>query len=114
MPNYKDQTGRLHFLSDDDIARGGESYLPKDCVSIDDAEAEAIRAAEKTTQAQKNRRAEISARLDQIDAESIRALRAASIARSKGQAVPAFDAGKLETLENEAVALRAELATIGE
>ena len=111
MPYYKDNAGRLHFLSDQDIARGGEAYLPKDCTPIDDAEVGAIRQAEKNTP--QIRRAEIASRLAQIDAESIRALRAASITRNKGQAAPAFDANKLETLESEAAALRAEMAALG-
>ncbi|WAL80944.1 DUF4376 domain-containing protein [Pandoraea sp. XJJ-1] len=42
MPYFQDTSGRLHFLSEDDIANGGESFLPSGCTSITDAEAEAI------------------------------------------------------------------------
>lgn len=50
--------------------------------------------------------AEIKARLDQIDIESIRALRAKSLGKNK----PADDS-KLSTLDTEAEALRLELTT---
>lgn len=53
------------------------------------------------------RRAEIQSRLAQIDLESIRAMRAKQLNRGK----PADDA-KLTALEDEADALRAELATL--
>jgi hypothetical protein len=49
--------------------------------------------------------AEIKARLDQIDIESIRALRSKSVGKGK----PADDT-KLSTLDTEADSLRAELA----
>lgn len=52
------------------------------------------------------RRAEILARLEKIDAESIRAIRAINIGAG-GQ----FDATKLSALETEAAALRTELAS---
>ena len=38
MPNYKDPQNKLHFLSEEDIANGGESLLPPGCVQISDAE----------------------------------------------------------------------------
>lgn len=59
------------------------------------------------------RRGEILARLQAIDTESIRALRTTVSATAKGKPEPAFDLGKLEALETEAAALRAELATLG-
>lgn len=40
---FKDKSGRLHFLSDEDIANGGVAMLPAGCVEISDAEAEEIR-----------------------------------------------------------------------
>lgn len=54
----------------------------------------------------------INARLDAIDKASVRSLRESIAAQAKGQAVPAFAANKLATLETEAAALRLELAGI--
>lgn len=42
MPYFQDANGRLHFLSDDDIANGGELLLPAGCAPINDADAKAI------------------------------------------------------------------------
>lgn len=42
MPYFQDPTGGLHFLSDQDIAAGGESYLPAGCVQITDEAAAEI------------------------------------------------------------------------
>lgn len=50
---------------------------------------------------------EIKTRLDQIDIESIRALRAKSVGKGKAQ-----DDTKLSALDTEADNLRAELATV--
>lgn len=55
----------------------------------------------------------IRGRLYQIDAESVRALRATVSATGKGKPAPAFDVDKLVALEAEASALRAELAALG-
>lgn len=44
MQNYKDLKGGVHFLSDADIANGGEVLLPVGCVEITQAEAGAIAA----------------------------------------------------------------------
>ena len=44
--HYKDTQNRLHFLSDEDIANGGERMLPTGCIQITDAEATEIRAAQ--------------------------------------------------------------------
>lgn len=43
MPHFKDTLNRLYFLSEEDIANGGEDLLPSGCVQITDAEAEALR-----------------------------------------------------------------------
>lgn len=40
---YKAQDNSLHALSAQDIAAGGEAYLPLGCVPITDEEAEALR-----------------------------------------------------------------------
>ena len=66
---------------------------------------EIVAAAPDTTQ----RRAEILARLAEIDAESIRPAREVSAALTSGQPAPAFSVSKLSALESEADALRAEL-----
>jgi hypothetical protein len=42
MPYFKDHQGDLHYLSDQDIANGGEMYLPSGCTPITDAQADAI------------------------------------------------------------------------
>lgn len=62
--------------------------------------------------AQEIRRGQIAARLDAIDRESIRALRAATVEQSNGRPVPAFERSKLAALETEAATLRTELATL--
>lgn len=106
MPHFKDQNGGLFWLDDHDVDKWkGEGWQ-----QIADAEAESIRASK----VQPVPRAEvIRARLAAIDAESIRALRATVSATAKGKPAPAFDANKLEALETEAAALRAELAGLG-
>lgn len=43
MQNYKDANNKLHVLSEQDIANGGEKYLPAGCVPITAEEAEALR-----------------------------------------------------------------------
>lgn len=42
MAYFKDSQGSLHYLSDSDIANGGESLLPAGCVAVSDAQADAI------------------------------------------------------------------------
>lgn len=58
------------------------------------------------------RREGITKRLAQIDLESIRPARAVAAALAEGRPVSAFDAAKLDNLETEAAALRAELASL--
>lgn len=58
------------------------------------------------------RRGEIAGRLAEIDSLSARALRESVIQQAKGKPVPAFSLTKLESLETEAAALRAELAAL--
>ena len=55
------------------------------------------------------RRAEILARLAEIDAESIRPAREISAAFAAGQPAPTFAIAKLAALESEAADLRADL-----
>jgi len=47
---YKDTQNKLHFLSDEDIAAGGEKLLPVGSVAITDQQAETIQAANAPTQ----------------------------------------------------------------
>lgn len=61
---------------------------------------------------QELKRGDIIRRLAQIDLESIRPARAVAVALAEGQPVNAFDAAKLDNLETEAAALRAELASL--
>ena len=44
MPHFKDQTDRLYFLSDEDIANGGISLLPSGSQQISDEQAEVMAA----------------------------------------------------------------------
>lgn len=62
--------------------------------------------------AEQIRRGEILGRLSAIDAASVRPSREIAVAVATGQPAPAFAAGKLADLENEAALLRAELATL--
>lgn len=62
MPYFKDPAGAPHFLSAEDVANGGEAYLPAGCVAITDAEAAAIQNPPLTlAQAQAAKVAELSA-----------------------------------------------------
>ncbi len=82
-------------------------------VAAYDAEVERLAAVQPTAPtAAEIRRGEILARLATIDAESIRALRETIKETGRGRPAPAFALTKLETLEAEAVALRAEPATL--
>lgn len=42
MSYYKAPNNSLHFLSDEDVSRGGEKFLPIGCIAITDQEAAAI------------------------------------------------------------------------
>lgn len=53
MPYFEDTNGGVHYLSDTDVANGGQSLLPSGSVSITDAQAAAIQNPPLTpTQAQ--------------------------------------------------------------
>lgn len=106
MPHFKDKNGGLFWLDEQDV----DGWKGEGWQLIAEAEAEAIRASK----VKPLPRADvIRARLAVIDAESIRAMRATVSATAKGKPAPAFDANKLEALETEAAALRAELAGLG-
>ncbi|MGL6246200.1 hypothetical protein [Pseudomonas sp.] len=50
MSYFKDDAGNCYFLSAEDIANGGLSLLPADCVAITDEEAHAIQNPPPTPQ----------------------------------------------------------------
>jgi len=58
------------------------------------------------------RRQQIENDLRDLDMQSMRSIRASVAALKNGRLVPAFDANKLESIESDAVTLRAELATL--
>lgn len=102
MPYYKDAQNGIHFLEDARFA----NLLPAGAVEITDEEM-AVLTAPTAAQRNSQRAAEIAHRLAAIDAESIRALRAKAAGRGRAQ-----DDTKLATLEDEADALRIELASL--
>lgn len=106
MPHFKDQNGGLFWLDDHDV----DGWKGDGWQQIDDAEAEAVRAANEQPVP---RSVELLSRLQYLDQESIRPARVVASALADGKPVPAFEADKLATIELEAVAIRAELATLG-
>lgn len=103
MPHFKDKSGGLFWLDDGDV----DGWKSQEWQGVSEGEAEAIREDIRADMPV-DRRSQIAARMAQIDAESIRALRAVA----RGKAVKA-DADKLGALETEAEALRMELAAMG-
>ena len=63
MPNYKDPSGKLHFLDDDKFAH----LLPDGCIEITAEEAEALRPKPPAPTYAELRRAEYPPLLDLID-----------------------------------------------
>lgn len=94
MPHFKDSNNQLHWL--DSVEH--EHLLPAGSVQITDAEADAIRAAEQA-KLPNPRIAAIKAELAAIDQKRIRPL-------AEG------DTAFLKTLNDQAIALRAELQTL--
>jgi hypothetical protein len=87
-----------------------DAYITTGLVPISEVEADALRFPPLTPeQATEQRRAEIRTRLSEIDAESIRPLRAVTEDTAED-----FDREKLASLDAEAVTLRAELAALPE
>lgn len=99
MPHFKHQNGGLFWLDAQDV----EAWKREGWQEVQDDEAEAIREAMQAAMPV-DRREQIKGRLAEIDADSIRALRAVA----RGKAVKQ-DTDKLDALETEAAALRAEL-----
>lgn len=107
MKHYKDpKTGDLYAYEADGSQ---DQFIKPGLLPVTDDEAEAIRAAN----APELPRSEvIRARLEEIDAKSMRALRAIVAATGSGKPAPVADVDKLAALETEAAALRAELAAM--
>lgn len=102
MPHYKDTNNSLHFIDDANFIH----LLPSGCVEITDEEANQIQIQNVP---KANRANEIKAELNRIDSESIRALRALLI---PSEMLNDFEIRKLQSLEQQAAALRAELSSI--
>lgn len=104
MPYFKDDQNEVFYLETDDVQRFKKPHWQQ----ITTAEADTIREQKSTP----DHAAQIRARLAEIDAMSVRALRATLAAQGKGRPVPAYDLDKLDSLEVEAAALRQELAAL--
>lgn len=66
--HFKDHNNALYFLSAEDIARGGRSLIPANCVEITDTEADEIRAAQ---QPQPDPAIIIIAQIDAIERDTL-------------------------------------------
>lgn len=97
MQNYKDQSGKLYALDSTEF----EYLLPPGCVRITQEEADAINAA--ANSAIQNDK--IKTQLAALDLKAVRALRAIAAGTAT-----AADHAKVEEIETEAIALRAQLA----
>lgn len=105
MTHFKNTKNELFWLdSNDDPA----IWLPE-CIEITDEEAELIRLANAP---KANRADEIKAELNRIDSESIRPARSIAVSMATETMPNDFDIGKLQSLEQQAAALRAELSSI--
>lgn len=105
MTHFINTKKELFWLdSNDDPA----IWLPE-CIEITDEEAELIRL---DNAPKANRADEIKAELNQIDSESIRPARAVAVSMATNAAANEFDIRKLQSLEQQAADLRAELSSI--
>ena len=105
MKYYKDNGNNVYAFEADGSQ---DNFIPSGLLPITEAEADVLRFPEPTPEEQKQARiAEIKSRLLEIDLESVRPLRA----KAYGTATPEDDA-KLAAMEQEAEALRAELAGV--
>ena len=111
MAYFQDLQGGIHFLSEVDIANGGEAYLPDGCKAITDAQAEEILNPPKTqAQLAAENNDPIKAQLAELDGKSVRALHEAVLAlAASGTALPADTVKRLTDLEGQKEALRAKL-----
>jgi hypothetical protein len=103
MPHFKDTSGALHFLEDLDFAH----ILPAGCVQLTQAEediyAASLTAPPTPAQIKAARQSEIRAELRAIDERKVRATT---------DALLLGDSTRLQALEDQAVALRSELAAL--
>lgn len=101
MKYYKEAaTGRVFAYEQD----GSQDHLIAGKVQVTEQQAMDL------VQPVADRRFVIVARLSEIDTQSTRAIRVSIIEQGNGKLMPAFEKNKLIALENEASALRAELA----
>lgn len=98
MPYYKDKNGGVHYLDSAEF----ENYLPDGCVSISDVEAADL-LKPTADQIKQARIAEIDLALLEIDKRRARALSDAILTGDKTYA---------QSLEDQAVPLRAERKTL--
>lgn len=101
MPHFRDLTGGLHYLSDEDVANGGTALLPQGCVPCEDPVPE-------TPHIPNPRRGQILAELAVLDARSVRPAR--EFATSSDSATLDAARARLVDLETQAQTLRDELA----
>ena len=107
MKYYKNSENQVYAFEADGSQ---DAFIPIGMAPISEAEADALRYPEPSPEEQKQLRIEeIKSRLSQIDLESVRPLRA----KAYGTATPEDDA-TLAALEQEAGALRVELAGLNE
>lgn len=103
MPHFKDPSGALHFLDDARFV----GLLPVGSVQLtqaeEDAHAASLTAPPSPAQLAAARKAQIQADLQGIDERKVRALT---------DALLHSDTTRLQALETQAAALRAELATL--
>lgn len=105
MPYFKNSKNEVYWLNEND----DPAKWLTDCVEITDEEASTIRIQNAP---KANRADEIKAELDQIDSESIRPARAIAVSMATETVPNDFDIRKLQSLEQQAAALRAELSSI--
>lgn len=105
MPHFKNTKNELFWLDANDDA----SIWLTDCVEITDEEASAIRIQNAP---KANRADEIKAELNRIDSESVRPARSIAVSMATNKTANEFDIRKLQSLEQQAAALRAELSSI--
>lgn len=105
MPHFKNSNNDLFWLEEND----DPAIWLTGCVQITDDEADAIRVKNAP---KANRADEIKAELNRIDSESVRPARAIAVSMATNAAANEFDIRKLQSLEQQAAGLRAELSSI--
>lgn len=70
MPYYKDNLNKLYFLSTNDVAKGGENFLPASCGRISDEETQTILNTPKV-KTPAEIKAEAQATIDSLEQKSL-------------------------------------------